>query len=149
MGIFALDGASAANGSTNGSWLRGSRGRARSRALVQQGHVRLDGKRVTDGARKLRTGDVLTLALPHATTVVRVRAGAEKRGSFAVAARLTRCSGPDSIPRGFGPRNSAGLGNSRMIPLYVNMLNLAAAPEAFVGCPVVAAEASRQGVRNG
>ena len=79
-------------------WLvvaRFARTRSLAQALVQQGHVRLDGKRVTDGARKLRTGDVLTLALPHATTVVRVRAGAEKRGSFAVARELYEVLGPD------------------------------------------------------
>ena len=51
-------------------WLvvaRFARTRSLAQALVEQGHVRLDGKRVTDGARKLRAGDVLTLALPHAT----------------------------------------------------------------------------------
>ncbi|HEV3245988.1 MAG TPA: S4 domain-containing protein [Beijerinckiaceae bacterium] len=78
-------------------WLvvaRFARTRSLAQALVQQGHVRLEGKRVTDGARKLRAGDVLTLALPHATTVVRVRAGAEKRGSFAVARGLYEVLGP-------------------------------------------------------
>jgi ribosome-associated heat shock protein Hsp15 len=78
-------------------WLvvaRFARTRSLAQALVQQGHVRLEGKRVTDGARKLRAGDVLTLALPHATTVVRVRAGAEKRGSFAVARWLYEVLGP-------------------------------------------------------
>ena len=79
-------------------WLvvaRFARTRSLAQTLVQQGHVRLDGKRVTDGARKLRAGDVLTLALPHATTVVRVRAGAEKRGSFAVARELYEVLVPD------------------------------------------------------
>ena len=78
-------------------WLvvaRFARTRSLAQALVQQGHVRLEGKRVTDGARKLRAGDVLTLALPHATTVVRVRAGAEKRGSFALARELYDVLGP-------------------------------------------------------
>ncbi|MBV9567148.1 MAG: RNA-binding S4 domain-containing protein [Hyphomicrobiales bacterium] len=72
-------------------WLvvaRFARTRSLAQSLVEQGHVRLDGKRVTDGARRLRAGDVLTLALPHSTTVVRVKAGAEKRGSFAVAREL-------------------------------------------------------------
>ena len=79
-------------------WLvvaRFARTRSLAQTLVEQGHVRLGGKRVTDGARKLRVGDVLTLALPHATTVVRVRAGAEKRGSFAVARELYEMVGPD------------------------------------------------------
>ena len=79
-------------------WLvvaRFARTRSLAQALVQQGHVRLGGKRVTDGARKLRVGDVLTLALPHATTVVRVRSGAEKRASFAVARELYEVLGPN------------------------------------------------------
>ena len=79
-------------------WLvvaRFARTRSLAQALVEQGHVRLDGKRVTDGARKLRAGDVLTLALPHATTVVRVKAGAEKRGSFSVARELYDVLGPE------------------------------------------------------
>jgi len=71
-------------------WLvvaRFARTRSLAQALVGQGHVRLAGKRITNGACKLRPGDVLTLALPHATKVVRIMAGAEKRGSFS-AARL-------------------------------------------------------------
>jgi ribosome-associated heat shock protein Hsp15 len=72
-------------------WLvvaRFARTRSLAQALIEEGHVRLEGKRVTDGARKLRPGDVLTLALPHATKVVRIKAAAERRGSFAVARLL-------------------------------------------------------------
>jgi ribosome-associated heat shock protein Hsp15 len=72
-------------------WLvvaRFARTRSLAQALIEQGHVRLDGKRVTDGARKLRPGEVLTLALPHATKVVRIKAAAEKRGSYSVARLL-------------------------------------------------------------
>jgi ribosome-associated heat shock protein Hsp15 len=72
-------------------WLvfaRFARTRSLAQALIEAGHVRLEGKRVTDGARKLRPGDVLTLALPHATKVVRIKASAERRGSYAVAREL-------------------------------------------------------------
>jgi len=72
-------------------WLvvaRFARTRSLAQALVASGHVRLDGKRVLAHDRKLRAGDVLTLALPHATKVVRVKACADKRGSFAVAREL-------------------------------------------------------------
>jgi ribosome-associated heat shock protein Hsp15 len=72
-------------------WLvvaRFARTRSLAQALIEEGHVRLEGKRVSDGARKLRPGDVLTLALPHATKVVRIKAAAERRGSFAVARLL-------------------------------------------------------------
>jgi ribosome-associated heat shock protein Hsp15 len=72
-------------------WLvvaRFARTRSLAQALIEEGHVRLEGKRVSDGARKLRPGDVLTLALPHATKVVRIKAAAQRRGSFAVARLL-------------------------------------------------------------
>jgi ribosome-associated heat shock protein Hsp15 len=79
-------------------WLvvaRFARTRSLAQALIEQGHVRLDGKRVTDGARKLRPGEVLTLALPHATKVVRIKAAADKRGSYAVARLLYEEIGGD------------------------------------------------------
>lgn len=72
-------------------WLvvaRFARTRSLAQMLIEAGHVRLEGKRVTDGARKLKVGDVLTLALPQATKVVRVKAIAEKRGSYTVAREL-------------------------------------------------------------
>jgi ribosome-associated heat shock protein Hsp15 len=72
-------------------WLvvaRFARTRSLAQGLVGDGHVRIDGKRCTDGARKLKAGDVLTLALPHATKVVRVKACAERRGSFEMARTL-------------------------------------------------------------
>ena len=50
--------------------------------------MRLYGKRLTDCARKLRPGDVVTLTLPHATKVVRVKASAKRRGPYAVAREL-------------------------------------------------------------
>ena len=79
-------------------WLvvaRFARTRSLAQALIEQGHVRLDGKRVTDGARKLRPGEVLTLALPHATKVVRIKAAADKRGSYTVARLLYEEIGGD------------------------------------------------------
>jgi ribosome-associated heat shock protein Hsp15 len=79
-------------------WLvvaRFARTRSLAQALIEEGHVRLDGKRVTDGARKLRPGEVLTLALPHATKVVRIKAAAEKRGSYSVARLLYEEIGGD------------------------------------------------------
>lgn len=56
--------------------------------LVDDGHVRLEGRRVANAAHGVKTGDVLTLALPHATVVVRVLAFAERRGSYEVARQL-------------------------------------------------------------
>jgi ribosome-associated heat shock protein Hsp15 len=56
--------------------------------LIEAGRVRINGARVTNPTRAVGGGDVLTLALPHGTKVVRVLAAAERRGSFAVAQML-------------------------------------------------------------
>jgi ribosome-associated heat shock protein Hsp15 len=56
--------------------------------LIEAGRVRLNGARMTNPTRAVGGGDVLTLALPHGTRVVRVRGAAERRGSFAVAQML-------------------------------------------------------------
>lgn len=50
--------------------------------LVEDGHVRVEGRREENAARGLKLGDVLTLALPHATVVVRIRSLGERRGPY-------------------------------------------------------------------
>ncbi|MGL5363802.1 MAG: S4 domain-containing protein [Bosea sp. (in: a-proteobacteria)] len=65
---------------------------ARSRDLacrhVADGRVRLNGARVADHAQAIKLGDVLTLALPHATLVVRVADLGVRRGDVSQAAML-------------------------------------------------------------
>ena len=56
--------------------------------LVEDGHVRIDGRRTDNPAQALKLGDVLTLALPHATIVVRLISLGERRGSFEQAQLL-------------------------------------------------------------
>ncbi|MCX7316181.1 MAG: RNA-binding S4 domain-containing protein [Hyphomicrobiales bacterium] len=56
--------------------------------LIGKGRVRLNGSRETKPDRKLAIDDVLTLALPHATEVVRVLSLAEMRGSASDAGEL-------------------------------------------------------------
>jgi ribosome-associated heat shock protein Hsp15 len=56
--------------------------------LIEGGRIRLNGGRITNPARGLAIGDILTMALPHATRVVRVLAVAERRGSFPDAQAL-------------------------------------------------------------
>jgi ribosome-associated heat shock protein Hsp15 len=71
-------------------WLwfaRFARTRPAAVRLVAEGHVRIDGRRAENPAQGLKRGDVLTLALPHATVVVRILDFAERRGPFE-AARL-------------------------------------------------------------
>jgi ribosome-associated heat shock protein Hsp15 len=72
-------------------WLwfaRFARTRPMAVRLVEDGHVRVFGKRVENPALGLKPGDVLTLALPHATLVVRVTAFAARRGSYEQAQAL-------------------------------------------------------------
>lgn len=78
-------------------WLwhaRMARTRTLSARLVSDGHVRFNGQRITDPSRKVRAGDILTLALPHATLVISVTGFAEKRGSAPEAQRLYQLLSP-------------------------------------------------------
>jgi ribosome-associated heat shock protein Hsp15 len=56
--------------------------------LVEDGHVRVAGRRVDNPAQALKLGDVLTLALPHATVVVRLLSLGERRGPYEEARLL-------------------------------------------------------------
>lgn len=80
-------------------WLwfaRFARTRPAAVQLVEDGHVRIASKRVENSALGVKPGDVLTLALPHATLVVRVIAFAERRGSYEQARTLYEVlSGPE------------------------------------------------------
>lgn len=49
--------------------------------LVGRGHVRINSERIKKPDRLVKVEDVLTLALPHGTFVVRVTSVAERRGS--------------------------------------------------------------------
>lgn len=75
---------------------------ARTRSLAQKivgaGHVRIGTRRITAPDHRIRIGDVLTLALAHATLVVEVSALAERRGSSSVAKGLYRELGDGPIP---------------------------------------------------
>ena len=72
-------------------WLwvaRFARNRPAAVRLVEDGHVRVAGRRIENPALGLKLGDVLTLALPHATLVVALRALGERRGSYEQAQTL-------------------------------------------------------------
>lgn len=74
-------------------WLwfaRFARTRPAAVRLVEDGHVRVGGRRIGNIAHALKPGDVLTLALPHATVVVEVVAFAERRGPYEAARQLYR-----------------------------------------------------------
>ncbi len=72
-------------------WLwfaRFTRTRPTAVRLIEDGHVRIDGRRTHNPAHGLKLGDVLTLALPHATVVVRLLLLGERRGPFEQARLL-------------------------------------------------------------
>ena len=56
--------------------------------LAQSGHVRVNGQRVISAARLVHIGDILTLALPSRTRVLRVCAVVERRGPAVEGATL-------------------------------------------------------------
>jgi ribosome-associated heat shock protein Hsp15 len=84
-------------------WLwfaRFARTRAAAQALAEAGRVRVDGRRVTSASHGLKIGDVLTIAAPHVTAVVRIEALGARRES-APQARLLYAAieGADHLPR--------------------------------------------------
>ena len=61
--------------------------------LVTDGHVRVNGARVTNAAKAVRAGDVLTIAAPHRTAVIRIVSEGERRGPAPEAAGLYEALG--------------------------------------------------------
>ena len=77
------------------------RTRTSAASLVDSGHVRLNGERMTAASRPVKTGDVVTVALDRTVRVMKVTGFAERRGD-ADAARLLF---EDLTPK---PETSAG-----------------------------------------
>jgi ribosome-associated heat shock protein Hsp15 len=72
-------------------WLwhaRMAKSRTLAAKLVEAGHVRLNGRRIEGADRLVGPGDILTLALPHATLVVEIRALGTRRGPASEARTL-------------------------------------------------------------
>lgn len=72
-------------------WLwfaRFARTRGAAQELVEAGRVRIDGRRVTSPAHAIKLGDVLTIAAPHVTMVVKLTGLGTRRGDAASAAAL-------------------------------------------------------------
>jgi ribosome-associated heat shock protein Hsp15 len=66
------------------------RTRSAAAALVETGHVRLNGQRVTAASQLVREGDVITLALDRAVRIVEVAGFRERRGAAPEARSLYR-----------------------------------------------------------
>lgn len=72
-------------------WLwfaRFARTRTLAARLVSEGYVRVNGTRCEQPAKAVVSGDVLTIAAPGRTALVRVRAPGERRGPAPEAATL-------------------------------------------------------------
>jgi ribosome-associated heat shock protein Hsp15 len=66
------------------------RTRSSAAALVESGHVRLNGKRIEAASQLVRAGDVITVALDRIVRVIEVAAFCERRGGAPEARALYR-----------------------------------------------------------
>ena len=66
------------------------RTRSNAAALVEAGHVRLNGKRVDCASQLVRMGDVVTIALDRSVRVIKVAGFCERRGGAPEARALYR-----------------------------------------------------------
>ena len=74
------------------------RTRSSAAALVDEGHVRLNGARVTANSQPVKAGDVVTVALERTVRVMRVIGFAERRGDAAAARTLCEDMRPQGDP---------------------------------------------------
>ena len=58
--------------------------------LIEQGYVRVDGKRADHAAKQVCPGAVLTIAFEHRIVVVEILGCAERRGPYSEASKLYR-----------------------------------------------------------
>ena len=62
--------------------------RTSAAALVERGHVRLNGVRETSPGHAVKTGDVLTISLDRGVRLMKVIGFAERRGDASAARAL-------------------------------------------------------------
>lgn len=77
--------------------------RTLAQRLVESGHVRQNGTRLTVASQTVRIGDVLTIALDRQVRVLAIRALGERRGSAPIAAALYEDRSPPPPPRNIAP----------------------------------------------
>jgi ribosome-associated heat shock protein Hsp15 len=75
------------------------RTRTSAASLVDQGHVRLNGERVTAASRPVKAGDVVTVALDRVVRTMKVTGFAERRGDADAARVLYEDLTPRPEPR--------------------------------------------------
>src|SRR6185503_18746490 len=74
------------------------RTRSSAAALVDEGHVRLNGERVSANSQPVKAGDVVTIALDHSVRVLKVIGFAERRGDADAARALCEDLTPKAEP---------------------------------------------------
>lgn len=74
------------------------RTRSSAAALVDEGHVRLNGARVSANSQPVKTGDVVTIALDRSVRVLKVIGFAERRGDADAARSLCQDLTPKPEP---------------------------------------------------
>jgi ribosome-associated heat shock protein Hsp15 len=98
-------------------WLWHARvGKTRSlvQKLVEAGHVRLNGARITASSQQVKPGDVLTIALEERVRIFEVKGFSERRGSAPAAALLYKDLSPPQMkpepapPSGLSREKGAG-----------------------------------------
>src|SRR5689334_857357 len=74
------------------------RTRSSAAALVDEGHVRLNGARVSANSQPVKAGDVVTIALDRTVRIVKVIGFAERRGNADAARGLCEDLTPKPDP---------------------------------------------------
>jgi ribosome-associated heat shock protein Hsp15 len=64
------------------------RTRTSAATLVDEGHVRLNGERVSANSQPVKAGDVITIALDRSVRIMKVTGFAERRGDATAASAL-------------------------------------------------------------
>ena len=75
------------------------RTRSAAALLVTEGHVRLNGERVTAASRPVKAGDVLTVSLDRTVRILKATGFAERRGDAEAARVLFEDLTPTAAPR--------------------------------------------------
>lgn len=81
-------------------WLwhaRAAKTRSLVQKLVEAGHVRLNGTRVTASSQAVKAGDVLTIALDERVRILKVKEFSERRGGAPEAALLYEDLSPPQV----------------------------------------------------
>jgi ribosome-associated heat shock protein Hsp15 len=74
--------------------------RALAVQLIEQGYVRIDGKRAEQASKLVGAGNILTIALERKVLVWEILGCAERRGPFSEASKLYRVIDDPSAPPG-------------------------------------------------